>query len=157
MENRVLMLFGTSAICGVSSQSGIHLTAARRTGIRIGGDHRPARWQAPILTNGKSWLRARHRARTRIAGSCWSGAPETPRKFFPRFPRASVPDRAVHGLLQRLAVEEAAEIVDEQPGHEPVALRVRAADVGQHQNPPRRPARILPPPPPLPQASPHPP
>ena len=38
---------------------------------------------------------------------------------------------AVHDFLQRIAIEEAAEIVDEQPRDEQVAPRVRAADMRQ--------------------------
>ena len=43
-----------------------------------------------------------------------------------------MPRDAVDDLFQRLAVEEAGQILDEQPRHETVALRMRATDVRQH-------------------------
>src|SRR5215831_13284365 len=50
------------------------------------------------------------------------------------FPRVSVSGGAIDHLFQRLAVEEAAQVVDEQPRHEAVALRMRAADMRQHDD-----------------------
>src|SRR3984957_3080409 len=56
---------------------------------------------------------------------------------------ASVARRAVDDFLERRAVEKAAEIVDEQARDEAVALRVRAADMRQHDDALGSPERVL--------------
>ena len=48
--------------------------------------------------------------------------------------RPSVAGGAVHHLLERLAVKEAPQVLNEQPGHDLVALRMAAADMGQHDD-----------------------
>src|SRR5258708_8883887 len=55
----------------------------------------------------------------------------------------SVARRTVDDFLERRAVQEAAEIVDEQASHEPVALRVRAADMRQHDDALGAPERVI--------------
>src|SRR3546814_8298443 len=56
---------------------------------------------------------------------------------------ASVPGRPVHHLLQFLAVEEARQVLDEQPGDDAVALGVRAADMRQHHDALDLPERVF--------------
>ena len=56
---------------------------------------------------------------------------------------ASIARRPVHHLLERLAVEEALQVLDEQARHEAVALRVRTADMRQHDDARSLPKRML--------------
>src|ERR1700704_837324 len=55
----------------------------------------------------------------------------------------SVPRRTVDDFLERRAIEEAAEIVPEQARDDLVALRMRAADMGQHDDTLGAPERML--------------
>src|SRR5436305_569626 len=61
----------------------------------------------------------------------------------PRSGKRSIADAAIDDFLERGAVEEAAEIVDEQAGDEAVALRMRSADMRQHDDALGRPERML--------------
>src|SRR5215469_12469787 len=55
----------------------------------------------------------------------------------------SIADGAVHHFAQRLAVEEARQVIDEQLRHDGVAPRMAAADMRQHQDAGRGPERML--------------
>src|SRR6185295_12001518 len=55
----------------------------------------------------------------------------------------SISRLAIHHLLQRLAVQETAQILDEQTRDDLVALRVRASNMGQHDDPLGAPERVV--------------
>src|SRR5262249_41514178 len=62
----------------------------------------------------------------------------------PARPRTrSVPARAVDDLQQGTAAEEPRESVAPELGHQGIAVRMQAADVGEHHDPRRGPERVL--------------
>src|SRR5512139_982912 len=97
---------------------------------------RPARIGQTTLSPEIRWLRKLRRNAPGVWSSpiCVSSLPR-------RAP--SIARLAVHHLPQRLAVEEAGEIFSEQARNEPVAVRVGAADVRQHENALGGPERML--------------